>query len=518
MTPRPLRLLLLATVLAGLVLPTAARAAGDLEVAIADDAAVLKEPDAARAARTVAAWQAAGIDTVRLFAEWQAIAPENDKVAAPAGFHGSDPNDPGYYWEPLDRAVNLVRGTGMNVTLNITGPGPLWASREPARANRRFKPRPDLFAQFARAVALRYGPSVERYIIWNEPNQPLWLQPQFTCPTAGRVCTPYSPSLYRSLVRAAVPAIRGADPRAQIIVGTISARGGAPTSKNATMRPLTFIRALGCVDDKLKRTRKGTCKGFRPITDVDGFAYQPHSVLRAPDQPNPNPDEASLADLPRVETALDAIQRQGSMRKRGTGRFPLFFTEYGYQTRPPDPYAGVSLAKQSLWLQQGAYIAWKDPRVKSLTQYEWRDEPLGRGTKATKYSGWQSGLLFADGRAKPSMRTFPNPFWVDLRPGSRKARLWGQVRPGDAHTVTVQRRAPGRKAWTLVRTVRTSFRGYWTFTRTVTVPTDFRYIWQPLDAYGAPSGPPMASDVMRVRPGPVRRAPLVLAPAGATSG
>jgi Cellulase (glycosyl hydrolase family 5) len=515
MTARPLRLALLAALLAALLVPAAARAAGDLEVAIADDAAVLKEPDADRAARTVAAWQASGIDTVRLFAEWQAIAPENDKVAPPAGFNGADPDDPGYYWEPLDRAVNLVRGAGMHVTLNITGPGPLWASREPARANRRFKPRPDLFAQFARAVALRYGPAVERYIIWNEPNQPLWLQPQFSCPTAGH-CTPYSPSMYRSLVRAAVPAIRGADPRAQIVVGAISSRGGAPRSKNVTMRPLTFIRALGCVDNTLKRTRKGTCKGFRPITDVDGFAYQPHSVLRAPDEPNPNPDEASLADLPRLETTLDAVQRQGGLRKRGTGHFPLFFTEYAYQTKPPDPYAGVSLAKQSKWLQQGAYIAWKDPRVKSITQYEWRDEPLGRGTKATKYSGWQSGLLFADGRAKPSMRTFPNPFWVDLRPGSRKARLWGQVRPGDAHAVTVQRRAPGRKAWTLVRTVQTTRAGYWTFTRTVTSPTEFRYTWQPLDAYGAPSGPRMASDVMRASPG--KPAPLVLAPAGATSG
>jgi hypothetical protein len=509
MTARPLRLLLLAALLAGLLLPSAARAAGDLEVAIADDAAVLKEPDAARAARTVAQWQAAGIDSVRLFAEWQAIAPENDKVAAPAGFDATDPSDPRYFWEPLDRAVNLVRGAGMNVTLNITGPGPLWASAEPARANRRFKPRPDLFAQFARAVALRYGLSVERYVIWNEPNQPLWLQPQFSCPAPGR-CTPYSPSLYRSLVRAAVPAIRAADPRAQIIVGTISSRGGAPTSKNATMRPLTFIRALGCVDGTLKRTRKGTCKGFKPITDVDGFAYQPHSVLRAPDQPNPNPDEASLADLPRLETTLDAVQRQGGMRKRGTGRFPLFFTEYAYQTRPPDPYAGVSLANQSRWLQQGAYVAWKDPRVKCLTQYEWRDEPLGRGTNATRYSGWQSGLLFADGRPKPSMRTFPNPFWVDLRPGSRRARLWGQVRPGDAHTVTVQWRRPGRKAWTLVRTVRTTPSGYWTFTRTVTSPTEFRYTWQPVDAYRAASGPPVASDVMRVRP--VKRAPLVPAP------
>jgi hypothetical protein len=55
-----------------------------------------------------------------------------------------------------------------------------------------------------------------------------------------------------------------------------------------------------------------------------------------------------------------------------------------------------------------------------------------------------------------------------------------------------------------VRTVRTTALGYWTFTRTVTTPTEFRYTWQPLDAYDAPSGPPVASDVMRVSP--VKRA------------
>jgi hypothetical protein len=493
------RLLPLAAALLALAVPATARADRNLEVAIADDAAVLNEPDQARAAQTVGQWAAMGLDTVRLFAEWQAIAPQNDKVSAPPGFNGANPADPGYYWDKLDRAVNLVRGAGMNVMLTITGPGPLWASREPALGNRRYKPRPDLFAQFARAVALRYGRDVTRYVIWNEPNQPLWLQPQFTC-TLARKCTPYSPSLYRSLVRAAIPAIRLADLRSQVIVGATSPRGQSPRSRNAVMRPLTFIRALGCVDDRLKRTRKGPCRSFKPITGVDGFAYQPHSVLRSPDQPNPNPDEASLADLPRLETLLDAIQRHGGLKKRGAGRLPLFFTEYGYQTNPPDPYAGVSEAKQSKWLQEAAYLSWKDPRVRSLTQYEWRDEPLGRGTKATKYSGWQSGLMTAAGRPKLSYRTFPNPFWVDLPPGSHRARLWGQVRPGDAHLVTVQRRWPGRKAWVAVRTLTTDVRGYWTFTRTVTAPTEFRFLWQPRDAYGAPSGPPVTSDVRLVRP------------------
>ena len=37
--------------------------------------------------------------------------------------------------------------------------------------------------------------------------------------------------------------------------------------------------------------------------------------------------------------------------------------------------------------------------MKLFTQYLWRDEPVEPGGT---YSGWQSGLRYADGRAKPT--------------------------------------------------------------------------------------------------------------------
>ena len=157
----------------------------------------------------------------------------------------------------------------------------------------------------------------------------------------------------------------------------------------------------------------------------------------------------------------------------------------------------MSLTKQSRYLQQGDYIAYKDPRVKLLTQYEWRDEPLGRGTKATKYSGWQSGLRFASDKAKPSLKSFANPFFIDQRPRSRTARLWGHVRPGIRHSVTVQRRKPGAKRWTTVKVLSTNASGFWKLTQTLKATTDYRFTWQPTDAYGARSGPVKASDVLR---------------------
>ena len=488
---------LLAAALAAIVLllPAAAHASSSMETGIADDAALLNEPSDARAKAAVDAWAALGIDDVRIFVQWQAIAPANGATKAPPGFNGADPNSPGYNWSRVDRAVALVSAAGMRPLLVVTGPGPLWASQVPGRHSVRYKPRPDLFAQFARAVALRYAQATDRYILWNEPNLPLWLQPQNTC--RGSKCTPYAPHLYRKLVRAAYPAIKTVDPTATVLFGALAPNGENSTKQNAKTRPLAFIRSMGCVKVNLKRDRSGPCSSFKPLT-ADGFAYHPHATKLAPNGVQVQPDNASIGDLPRLKRTLDGTQRAGGLRKAGGGRFGLYFTEWGYQTTPPDKTRGVSLAKQSRWLQQGAYIACRDPRVKLLTQYEWRDEPVRR-SKSDRYAGWQSGVRFRDDRAKPSLRTFANPFYIDQRPGSRTARLWGQVRPGITHNVTVQRRKAGSTRWTTVRVIATNGDGYWTLKQTVSATTDYRFRWQPQDPYGANTGPLRSSDVLRVK-------------------
>src|SRR5215213_9318861 len=110
-----------------LLLPAAAHASRSMETGIADDAALLNEPSDARAKAAVDAWAALGIDDVRIFVQWQAIAPANAATRAPTGFNGADPNSPGYDWSRVDRAVGLVSAAGMRPLLVVTGPGPLWA-------------------------------------------------------------------------------------------------------------------------------------------------------------------------------------------------------------------------------------------------------------------------------------------------------------------------------------------------------------------------------------------------------
>jgi hypothetical protein len=458
--------------------PAGASASASLEVGIADDGVLLQRPFD-KAVPIVARWQRLGVQSVRIHARWISIAPASNATVQPSGFHPRDPNDPRYNWAALDRAVALVSYFGMKPMLAVTGSGPVWSSQKPSLHNPRYRPDPRKFGDFATAVALRYRRAVDRYLVWNEPNQPGWLQPQFDCPRGPRSCTPAAPHIYRNLVNAAEPAIRTADPGAQVLIGTLAPRGSDPVLRNKPMRPLPFIRAMGCVDDRYVRIRTGPCAGFR-APRADGFSYHPHGVLRAPDEHDPNVDQAAMADLSRVEQVLDKVAARGGLQTRGAVRMPLFLTEFGYQTNPPDPFSGVSPARQATWIQQAAYVAWRDPRVKTLVQYGWRDdEILDKGLGRKAYAGWQSGLVDERDRPKPALTAFPHPFWIDtVRLVDGRPRFWGQVRPGGSTSVVVERRMPGSSAWTAVKQLRTDALGYFTTTSLAVPPrADYRFTY-----------------------------------------
>ena len=121
-----------------------------------------------------------GVDVVRIHARWWEIAPGRNATRAPSGFNANNPNDPQYNWAALDNAITQIRNAGLRPMVTITGPGPLWTSGDTRKRNALWKPKPAAYASFARAVATRYRDRVDRYLLWNEPNQKGWLQPQWT--------------------------------------------------------------------------------------------------------------------------------------------------------------------------------------------------------------------------------------------------------------------------------------------------------------------------------------------------
>src|SRR4051794_37849326 len=469
-----------------------ALAAPTLQTGIADDGILLYSPQ--RAPDAVARWAAAGVDTVRVQVRWVAIAPGELDPAQPVGFNARDPDDPQYDWSNLDRAIGLLVANHLTPILQVTGSGPLWSSRVPSLGNPRYRPDAGKFGQFAEAVARRYARVADKYLVWNEPNQPLWLQPQQECPVAGRKCTPVAPHTYRELVRAAYPAIHRADPGAQVIAGTLAPRGADPLQRNRPLRPLAFIRAFGCLDERYKPVRTGRCRGFVPAR-IDGFAYHPHAIKASPSTPSAHTDDANIVDLRKLETTLDAVQRARGFTTPTGAHAPLHLTEFGYQTAPPDPYDGIPSARQSRWLQEAAYRAGRAPRGRTLVQYEWQDEPVkavGAGRK--RFAGWQSGLLFSNGRAKPALAGFEHPFVADALTRAPQVRLWGQVRAGRSHAVVVQKESP-TGAWVTVARLRSDPRGVFVKTLPVAGHAVFRY-----RTADAPPAPVVVSDAVAVTP------------------
>jgi hypothetical protein len=452
----------LAGLVAGLALTAPpAPAAPDVQTGLADDAVFLHRP--AKAPRIVARWRALGVDAVRVHARWIVIGPHPHARRPPRGFDASDHTSPLYNWRTLDLAVRLLLDNGIEPIVSITGSGPLWTSAEPSRRNHRFKPDPAAFGDFAAAVARRYEGRVRRYIIWNEPNQAAWLQPQFTCD--GARCTPFAPHHYRRLYRAGYRAVKAVDREADVYVGALAPRGRTPSRRNAPVRPLTFLRAMSCVSESYRRLRGHGCTRAAPLR-ADGLAYHPHGVDLSPSGRSPHPDDDALGDLGRLKAVVDRSVARGILRHRGAGPLPIHLTEYAYQTNPPDRAVGVPPARQARYLAQAAYITWRDPRVKTVLHYAWRDERVSRKAPRgpRRYASWQSGLLFRDNRAKPALAVFPHPLWVTTRTDGL-VRLWGHVRTGEGRReVSVQRRLRGGSGWSPVLRTRTDRHGVWTAT------------------------------------------------------
>ena len=132
----------------------------------------------------------------------------------------------------------------------------------------------------------------------------------------------------------------------------------------------------------------------------------------------------------------------------------VWLTEFGYQTNPPDFFM-TPLGKVPGFMGMSEWLAWRNRRVVSYSQYLLRDE--------ADRSGFQTGLRFNGGRAKPGVyKAYRLPFFVRLR-GTRRVNVWGGIRAaGKGRRVTVQVRRGGK--WRKLGNATTRKRGYFSKT------------------------------------------------------
>ena len=427
------RTLLLALLAAVLLTAAPAQAASNQTMTFEAPAQLLD--DGARDA-TLDEIRAFGVTQVRVLAYWQSFAPNADSRTAPS-FDTADPNAyPAGTWDKLDRLFAATQARGMKVLVTLTGPVPKWATRD-KRDNLSY-PNPVLFGKWANAIGRRFGDRVDMWSIWNEPNQPQFLLPQY------RNGKPASPDIYRNLYRAAYTGLRAtpANLEDDILLGETSPRGNA-----RVVHPLAFLRGTLCLNSRYRRVR--SCK-----LQADGYAHHAYTTRVGPHFKPDHKDDVTIGVLSRLVRALDRAGRAGAI-PRG---LDVYLTEFGIQSAP-DPFVGVSTSQQAEYLAISERLAFSNPRVRAFSQYLMQDDQPRAGSRLERYSGFESGLRYADGRPKPAYDAFRLP--LTARKSSGRDSLWGLVRPFPRTTqVVIEKRDRGGDWSELVR-VTTNAAGVW---------------------------------------------------------
>jgi len=191
------------------------------------------------------------------------------------------------------------------------------------------------------------------------------------------------------------------------------------------MAPLTFLREMACVDKRLRPLDRAECRSFQPLPG-DGWSHHPYSTNLTPSERDPHAANARMGDLGRLTSLLARLRAIGRTRTD----LPLYLTEYGYQTNPPDPTSRTSLAEQARWLPEAEQMARREATVRGVSQFLVRDLPERPGEDLrSRWGDYQSGLRFADGRPKPAHAAYALAL-VARRADARRVAFWGLVRPG----------------------------------------------------------------------------------------
>jgi hypothetical protein len=379
--PRAAAALAATLVALAVVLAPSASASPSLKVGIFDDGVVLYgEPDLVfpQLAKT-------GTQLLRVNLWWSG---PGISVATRKPKRPGDPKDPAYNWDTYDRTVRFSIVNNIQPIFSIIGTPP-WANAAKgwnvAPTNAR-----DL-RLFAAAAQKRYSgtfvnadgitlPRVSLWMAWNEPNNPVFLKPQYR--RAGKTWAIQSGRDYAKMCNAVVQGVKSIQRSSTVACGATGPRGNNnPNSSRPSVSPLPFLRAM----------KLGGAKGF------DAYAHHPYygSPAETPSTPPPPGKRGrppTAVTHGNIDVLIKEIDRLYGKRMR------IWVTEYGYQTNPPDRFYGVTYSKQAKYLTQAVSVVRANPRIDVFLWFLLRDEE--------RLGGWQSGLTTFEGKRKSSFNAF----------------------------------------------------------------------------------------------------------------
>jgi hypothetical protein len=329
------------------------------------------------------------------------------------------------------------------------------------------------FAAWAATIA-RTFPTVREFVVMNECNQPLFVNPQWN--TAGKN---QSAAICGRALAAAYDALKAESGGIHVWGIGLSPRGNdrPDAVSNSSTKPVTFLAALG------EWFRAFAKKTGRTAPLMDGLDFHPYPIPQSQPFATGYLDErsASVSNLPRIYQAFYgafAGTPQRTIGQQRGGGLPVSLNETGVQTASDGKlgYAGFEVSAssaggilgrfgtedyQSSWYVQMLDLVACDPNVSVVNIFHLIDEE--------NLAGWQSGLYFADKTPKRSARTVRD--WIARtgglcqrteqawRPGPPAALPQATLKPPKAKPATAKAKASAKvkaaKAKVRVRVART---------------------------------------------------------------
>ena len=306
--------------------------------------------------------------------------------------NGADPGDPAYDWSLYDRLDRYAATYGIKLMFSLVST-PKWAGAGKNRAPTSMA----TLQTFARAAATRYSgsyvppaaqqdptlagptdplPAVKMWTAWNEPNNPVFLFPQYK--RVGGKWRAESAYQYAKICNAIYAGIHSGATGEKVACGVTDPRGNDNAgSSRASVDPESFLIAAH---------RYGMKK-------FDVYAHNPYASA-GNESPSyvPKGKAARRIQMGNIGVLLALV-------KKYYGPKHLWITEYGYQTNPPDhTILATSPAKQATYLMQAYAIARENPRIDLMLWFLVRDQP--------QITGWQSGLETVSDTHKPAWNAF----------------------------------------------------------------------------------------------------------------
>jgi hypothetical protein len=313
---------------------------------------------AAEVAQGIDIARAAGARWVSLNKSWESLEPERDSYRTPGGAGTAA-------WDDLATKLAYAKSRGMGVELRLAN-APVWAS---GRSGSDDPPTPAnvaAYGEFLGDLATRFGPQIDAYSPWNEPNRvAFW--------------NPVNPEAFTALQKVAYTSVKAVDPTATVIYAPIVGR----------------FASVNTGYDFLRRSYQAGLKGYADVIGWNGYPGGP-----------PESSAPLSGGVPAANTLPALLYVRDNLINRFDPGRKIWIMEFGWSTCSP---CNVSAANGTTEAQQADYLRraylYRRANLSGLVErmfwYHLRDAGTNRGDWASN-----EGVVRNDFSPKPALAAF----------------------------------------------------------------------------------------------------------------